>query len=174
MKLYFEPNQALWQPERYHYAAEQMMLTLFPGEKPEYPEFLSDKMEGEENAARFSACLEGDQVRISAQAVHGGSEGEGEEFFPAEELAQPMERVYHVTQHALKMAFYQAGTALLGSEPPWGALTGVRPVKLPTRAMKRGLTSEQAKEELEQEYRVSPVRAQLALDCAQASLAVDR
>ena len=38
MKLYFYADAALWQPERYHYAAEQMMLTLFPGEKPEYPD----------------------------------------------------------------------------------------------------------------------------------------
>ena len=174
MKLYFEPNESLWQPERYHYAAEQMMLTLFPGEKPEYPESLSDKMEGGENAVRFAVSRAEERVCITTQAAYGGSLAVGEECFPAQELEQPMERIYHVTQHALKMAFYKAGTTLLGHDPPWGALTGVRPVKLPTRAMKRGLSPQQAKEELEQEYRVSPVRAQLALDCAQASLAVDR
>ena len=38
MKLYFETSNFPWAPERYHYAAEQMMLTLFPGERPEYPE----------------------------------------------------------------------------------------------------------------------------------------
>ena len=32
----------------------------------------------------------------------------------------------------------------------------------------------EAREELEREYRVSPARAELAVDCAQASLAVDR
>ncbi|MBP3319950.1 MAG: coproporphyrinogen dehydrogenase HemZ, partial [Ruminiclostridium sp.] len=37
MKLFFHHNDN-WDPSRYHYAAEQMMLTLFPGEKPEYPE----------------------------------------------------------------------------------------------------------------------------------------
>ena len=36
------------------------------------------------------------------------------------ELDRPPEQVYHTLQHALKMAFYQAGTALLGGEPPWG------------------------------------------------------
>ena len=36
MKLYFDPSP-LWEPERYRYAAEQMMLTLFPGQRPEYP-----------------------------------------------------------------------------------------------------------------------------------------
>ena len=38
MKLYFETSNFPWSPERYHYAAEQMMLTLFPGQRPEYPE----------------------------------------------------------------------------------------------------------------------------------------
>ena len=38
MKLYFQQPNRPWQPERYRYAAEQMMLTLFPGERPEYPE----------------------------------------------------------------------------------------------------------------------------------------
>ena len=45
------------------------------------------------------------------------------------------------------MAFYQAGVELLGYEPPWGALTGVRPVKLPSRAMKRGASPEQARQD---------------------------
>ena len=30
MKLYFETSNFPWAPERYHYSAEQMMLTLFP------------------------------------------------------------------------------------------------------------------------------------------------
>ena len=172
MKLQFLPAPALWQPERYHYAAEQMMLTLFPGEKPEYPEEPFHMVEGEGNGAQFALGREGDTARLTARVFWQGQEGQGEDTFPAGELDAPPERVYHVVQHALKMAFYRAGTALLGKEPPWGALTGVRPVKLPTRSLEQGLSPRQAKEELEREYRVSPVRAQLALDCAQASLAV--
>lgn len=34
------------------------------------------------------------------------------------ELDRPPEQVYHTLQHALKMAFYQAGTALLGASHP--------------------------------------------------------
>ena len=74
-------------------------------------------------------------------------------------------------QHILKLAFYGAGTALLGYEPPWGALTGVRPVKLPTKAMLAGATPAQAEGELRDAYRVSPLRRALAMDCAKASLA---
>ena len=145
------------------------MLTLFPGERPEYPEELPHTLEGA--AARFALTVSGDTAVLTATVAWGGQTREGTASFPAAALDEAPERVYHAVQHALKLAFYRAGTAILGAEPPWGALTGVRPVKLPTRAMRRGLTPEQAQTELEREYRVSPVRAALAVDCARASLA---
>ena len=170
MKLFFHENQN-WDPSRYHYAAEQMMLTLFPGEKPEYPDAAPNMME-ENKAAAFSLSV-GEESTVTAQVTHSGKTAEGSFTFPAEGLNAAPEQVYHVLQHAIKMAFYAAGKDILGIQPPWGALTGVRPVKLPTRAMKQGNTPAQAKEELERHYDVTPVRAQLALDCAKASIAVD-
>ena len=173
MKLYFYPDAALWQPERYHYAAEQMMLTLFPGEKPEYPACPPHTLE-EGPFARFSLSLDGEEGVLRAAVQWNGTQAGGEERFSAAELTRPPEAIYHTLQHALKLAFYQAGTALLGQEPPWGALTGVRPVKLPTRSMAAGASPEQARKQLEEEYHVSPQRAQLAADCAKASLAAQR
>lgn len=170
MKLYLQPGTINWSPERYHYAAEQMMLTLFPGERPEYPEDGLHSLD-RDNAAVFSLAVEGADARLTAEVFRGGQSARGESGFPAADLDQAPEKVYHVVQHALKMAFYQAGCALLGQEPPWGALTGVRPVKLPTWAMLAGATAEEAIAQLEREYRVSPVRAALATDCAQATLA---
>ncbi len=169
MQLFFEPGP--WQGERYRYAAEQMMLTLFPGERPEYPPELPPVLE---NGALFALSREGDQAVLTARVARQGELREGRSVFPGGQLDAPPEQVYHAVQHALKLAFYQAGTALLGREPPWGALTGVRPVKLPTRAMRAGATAEEAARELEREYHVSPVRARLATDCALASLEADR
>ncbi len=175
MKLYFQPDPALWDPSRYHYAAEQMMLTLFPGERPEYPEGpLPRDMGGEENAAVFTLHRGKKLTNISALVFRPQGHYNGVTRFASEELDQPPEKVYHTVQHALKLAFYKAGTALLGYEPPWGALTGVRPVKLPTRSLLAGATPEQAQRELETEYRVSPARARLAVDCARASVAALR
>ena len=169
MKLYFETSNFPWSPERYHYAAEQMMLTLFPGERPEYPEGLPPKdMSREDNAAIFTLHRGAKLTNISALVFRPQGRYNGVKRFPSERLDQPPEAVYHTVQHGLKLAFYQAGTALLGVEPPWGALTGVRPVKLPTRAMLAGATPKQAQRELEKEYRVSPDRARLAVDCAPA------
>ena len=147
------------------------MLTLFPGERPEYPEGPPPKdMSLEDNAAVFTLHRGAKLTNISALVFRPQGRYNGVKRFPSERLDQPPKAVYHTVQHGLKLAFYQAGTALLGAEPPWGALTGVRPVKLPTRAMLAGATLKQAQRELEKEYRVSPDRARLAVDCARASV----
>jgi len=175
VKLYFETSNFPWSPERYHYAAEQMMLTIFPGERPEYPEGpLPRDLSGEDNAAVFTLHRGKKLTNISVLVFRPQGYYNGVSRFPSEELDRPPEEVYHTVQHALKLAFYKAGTALLGAEPPWGALTGVRPVKLPTRAILAGSTPNQARKELEKEYHVSPDRAKLAVDCAQASVAAQR
>ena len=173
MKLYFRQGSLPWQPERYHYAAEQMMLTLFPGERPEYPGEQPD-IHAEDSCVIFTLSPRTETALLSAHLGRQGKRETGHWELPLTALQDTPERVYHVVQHALKMAFYQAGTALLGFEPPWGALTGVRPVKLPTRCLLAGGTAEQARRELEEEYRVSPARARLALRCAQASVAVGK
>ncbi len=175
MKLYFETSNFPWSPERYHYAAEQMMLTLFPGERPEYPEGPPPEvLSGEGNAVIFTLRRGEKQASVSALVFRNQERFDGVRRFPSEELDRPPEEVYHTVQHALKLAFYKAGTALLGTQPPWGALTGVRPVKLPTRSMLAGSTPKQAQKELEKEYFVSPDRAKLAVDCARASVAAQR
>ena len=171
MKLYWTRGDYDWQPERYKYSVEQMMLTLFPGERPEYPE--EPPAQGED-WVRFAARPGKTWCTVTAQVGWKGRQALGRARFPREKLDEAPEKVYHTLQHGLKMAFYRAGVALLGQEPPWGALTGVRPVKLPTRTMLAGATADQARRELEREFRVSPVRAALAVDCARASLAVDR
>ncbi len=175
MKLYFETSNFPWSPERYHYAAEQMMLTLFPGERPEYPEGpLPSDLSGEQNAAVFTLHRGKKLTNISVLVFRPQGYYNGVRRFPSEELDRPPEEVYHTVQHALKLAFYKAGAALLGTQPPWGALTGVRPVKLPTRALLAGQTKKQAEAELRKGYFVSPDRAKLAVDCARASVEAQR
>ena len=175
MKLYFETSNFSWSPERYHYATEQMMLTLFPGEKPEYPEGPPPQdMSREDNAAVFTLHRGKKLTNVSALVFRPQGWHNGVSRFPSEKLDEAPEAVYHIVQHALKIAFYKAGTSLLGTAPPWGALTGVRPVKLPTRSLLAGASPKQAQRELEKEYFVSPARAALAVDCARASIEAQR
>ena len=173
MKIWFTEHNWPWHPEKYRYPTEQMLLTLFPGEKPEYPDTLPTSLAGERGVMitlSRGARLSNMSVLVKLEDRYRN----GVARFPSEKLDEPDEQVYHTVSHALKQAFYKAGTALLGYELPWGSLTGVRPVKLPTKAMLAGRTARQAQRELEKEYRVSPPRAALAVECAQAALDVSR
>ncbi|MEY8402222.1 coproporphyrinogen dehydrogenase HemZ [Oscillospiraceae bacterium 44-34] len=131
-------------------------------------------MKEEDNAAIFTLHRGKKLTNISVLVFRSQGWYNGVTRFPSEKLDESPEAVYHTVQHALKLAFYKAGSALLGHDLPWGALTGVRPVKLPTRAMLAGETPKQAQKELEKEFHVSPERARLAVDCARASVEAQR
>ena len=173
MRIWLREYNWPWQPERYRYPVEQMLLTLFPGEKPEYPDALPKSLVGERGI--LITLARGEKLTtVSVLVKLEGRFENGVVRFPSEKLDEPSEQVYHTVSHALKQAFYKAGTALLGHGLPWGSLTGVRPVKLPTKAMLAGKTAKQAQRELEKEYHVSPPRAALAVECAQAALGVQK
>ncbi len=162
MKLYLKGHG-------YQYAVEQMLLTLFPGQRPEYPH---RPPEAGEDSLHLSLSLGKRWATAHAALVW-----QGERYTALARVPTPapdagrVERD-RVLQRVIKHAFYRAGTRALGYEPPWGALTGVRPVKLPTRALTEGLTPRQADRMLWERYRVSAPRRELAMDCAKATLAV--
>ena len=164
MKLYLKGHD-------YKYAAEQMLLTLFPGERPSYP----DRPAGEgEDSLTLSLSLGGRWATARAVLTRDGRRwiAAARAPVPAPDAGR-VERD-RVLQRVVKNAFYRAGAQALGQEPPWGGLTGVRPVKLPTRALEQGATRRQADRLLRDLYRVSAPRRALALDCAQATLAAKR
>ena len=70
MKLYFSQPNFPWQPERFKYSAEQMMLMLFPGEHPEYPD--TAPSDQEENAACFTLFRGDSQADMTVQVWRGG------------------------------------------------------------------------------------------------------
>ena len=153
------------------YAVEQTLLTLFPRERPVYPE----EAPGGDN--ELELAFSRGPVWCTATAV---LRREGKVFTrrarvrTADLLEDDPVLATRLTRRTLQRAFYLAATDCLGTEPPWGMLSGVRPVKLPTRAMEAGATPAQAEAELRDRYRVSPDRRRLAMDCAKASLAVKR
>ena len=167
-----QPNWP-WNPERYRFPIEQMLLTLFPGEKPAYPDSPPESPTGERGVV-IALSRGGSLTTVSVLVVLEDRHQNGVARFPSEKLDERSEQVYHTVSHALKQAFYKAGTALLGHELPWGSLTGVRPVKLPIRSILSGKTARQAERELRKEYHVSPPRAALAVECAQAALNIQK
>ena len=166
MNLYFTGHQE-------KYAVEQTMLTLFPQERPVYPD-PAVTPPGGDNAlelqftSRPSWCTARAVLRREGK-VYTRMCRVKTAALPADDPVVAT----RLTRRTLQRAFYLAAIDCLGKEPPWGMLSGVRPVKLPTRAMEEGGTPRQA-EAMLKHYHVSPVRRQLAMDCAQASLAVKR
>ena len=149
----------------YKYAVEQMLLTLFPEERPAYDT-------REDN--RVTVSLSRGNTWLTAVAVlhWNGKLARHSCRARVTELTGDERSDNRVCQRIVKLAFYRAGIEVLGKEPPWGAMTGVRPVKIPTKALLAGATPDQAAGILKKTYRVSPLRSALAVDCAKASLAV--
>ncbi|CUQ01907.1 Oxygen-independent coproporphyrinogen-III oxidase 2 [Flavonifractor plautii] len=163
MKLYLHGHD-------YKYAAEQMLLTLFPAQRPEYP---AGPPAPGEDALVLSLHRGTVWATATAALSCGGREYRAARRCRTAELTDPLS-TDRALQRILKLAFYGAGTAARGSEPPWGALTGVRPVKIPTKAMLAGASPAQAERLLRDTYRVTEGRRRLAMDCAGASLAALR
>ena len=156
MELFLRDND-------YKYAVEQIMLMLFPEERPVYPEKPSGALMAEvsvRRGAKFACAMctvAGGGVVKSAQAR---VMLRGDDPIVLERL----------TQRAVKLAFYRAGTAYLGRKPVWGALSGIRPGKLMTDLLEQGMSDKRAVREFVRLYDASPERAALCLDTAHASL----
>lgn len=151
------------------YAVEQTLLTLFPQERPVYP----DTPPGGDNELELTFsrgttwCTARAVLRREGRTYTRQCRVRTAALDPKDPVVAT-----RLTRRTLQRAFYLAAVDCLGAEPPWGMLSGVRPVKLPTRAMEAGATPRQAERMLRDRYHVSPLRRQLAMDCAQASLAV--
>ncbi len=158
MKLYLNHH--------YKFAIEQMLFTLFPGEKPLHPD---TPPEPGENALISEILWENQVAHCTANLTWNAKSFD--EIIDVTVDASDDDLVRNrKLSFGLKQAFYAVSIQALGCAPAWGALTGVRPVKIPTRAIQQGKSPAIAQRELEEIYHVSPLRAKLALDCAQASL----
>jgi len=151
----------------YKYAVEQVMLTLFPAERPVYAEVAADD-------APYA------HVRLSHTGTHSTAVTvltyQGRQYQGSAETETP-DRANAILwdrelQKIIKLSFYRAGTAATGQVPPWGALTGIRPGKRATALLAAGATPEQVKLAFIREYEVSPERASLCLSTARAGLSV--
>ncbi len=139
----------------YKYAAEQILLTLFPQERPVYPAAPSA-------ADRAEIALEGQCVRC--RLWKDGVCYEASE--PVEDWETEIERV-RLEQRAVKMSFYRAALASGRARPAWGALTGVKPGKLMAQFLEAG----KSPADFAREFDVSPERTALCHETARATLA---
>ncbi|MGM9614187.1 MAG: coproporphyrinogen dehydrogenase HemZ [Oscillospiraceae bacterium] len=139
----------------YKYAAEQMLLTLYPDERPVYP--------AEEPSGDRAELILADGKAV-CRLVRGGA------LFEASAAVRPWsedtERVRQ-EQHALKMSFYRAALLAGRAKPAWGALTGVKPGKLMARYLTEGRTAA----DFARDFDVDPARAALCEQTTRHTLA---
>ena len=156
MRLYFSGHDC-------RYAAEQSLLMLFPGEKPEYPEGSPSGERCElrvSRGAKYTVCTA--LLLRSGAAFRGRAQAENPD--PADEYA-----LRGCENRIVKLAFYRAALASGLPKPEWGSLSGVRPAKLMDAYLREGLSPRAAKGRFMREYFVSGSRAQLCLDAALAA-----
>ena len=149
------------------YAVEQMLLTLYPDERPVYPDAPAD---GDgvwvslHRGRRFAVAV--CTLRRGAQSARGSAR------FALSRAAEPTDAV-RLEQRIVKLAFYRSALALGHEKPVWGSLTGVRPAKFFANLMERdGLTFAQAQRALVREHGVDAERAALCADAAAAAMKV--
>ena len=157
MKLYLYGHE-------YKYAVEQMLLTLYPTERPQYPE---GAPEGERMEIRLRRSAEG--AEASCELVLDTGHWKGRDFAPASSMTSPLEENSRC-QRLIKNAIYRAALASGHPRPAWGALTGVRPGKLLSPLLSAGMSEEEALERFTEEYDVSRSRARLCLDASRETL----
>lgn len=148
----------------YKYAVEQMLLTMFPQERPEYPE---GKPAGDRMEIRLSRG--GHYTTASCVLHRGGERFHGRAAVKNEALTTPLE-TDRKCQRLIKNAIYRAALASGREKPAWGALTGVRPGKLLAGLLSRGLSEQEALAHFTEEFDVSADRAALCLDASRETV----
>ena len=157
MRLYFTGHD-------YKYAAEQMLLTLFPEQRPEYPE-------GKPDSDRIELKLShGDKfTTASCRMVLGGKVYHGRAAVRRELLTSEL-LTDRYCQRLIKNAMYRAALASGVHRPAWGALTGVRPGKIFCSLLAAGLSEDEATRRFIDECDVTPERAALCRDTSRETV----
>ena len=162
MKLYLKGHD-------YKYAAEQIMMALFPDVKPEYSQ--EAPAESEDYAA---ITVSSGERFITASAIvkKDGTEVRGIARAGTECLTDKLQRDRQM-QRIVKLSFYRAALQLLPEAPAWGALTGIRPGTLMTRFLEQGLSDGAALRQMKRSYFLRDDKARLCLATAKHAMEVE-
>ncbi len=149
------------------YASEQIMMMLFPEDKPEWVEerpisgdFAEIEIwEDEHKITAKTSIFTDDICHIGEDSV----ENHKEELEKKRRLHQ-----------ALKVSFYKAALPILPKAPEWGAMTGIRPAKVAAKLINSGASLEETDKILKDTYFVQPKRRKLAIAAAEEGIRIQR
>ncbi len=126
-------------------------------------------------AMRFTFCTEDaprqeDYIRTSLAGETILAESSLSGVFRRSEAQLPQHADKRTAEHALCTLLYEHLTEATGITPPWGMMTGIRPVRMLTAAVEQGSTLEDAVQAMGQTYRVSEQKLALAKETARVQL----
>ncbi len=140
------------------YYAQMLCMIFFPGAK--FPE---DEVLTDDTVLADVTISESETDVHAVVAISRGEKSEkGEATLPVNGETDPEKQ----KRLAVGRAFMAAGERFTGFTPPWGILTGVRPAKVVTEMLSRGLTHDECIRQMMDEYLVSEVKARIACDVA--------
>ncbi len=154
----------------YQYAAEQIMMVLFPGEKPQY----GICGRNEDNCAVVRLSVGDTWVTATTRLNRDGKRALGASRAKTAQLDADAFSRDRLCQRIVKLSFFKAAVAITGENPPWGAMTGIRPARLVTQMLEAGKTEAEAMKAMREEFFVSKERAQLCLSTARASMKAEK
>lgn len=156
MKIYLENHD-------YLFAVEQTVMALLPEETIETVDISPDSEMNSSILISYLQVEESDEMESVAHCTIKISEKtyEGTCAFLNSDISDRGK-----IQFAIKESIFQT-VIKFQKAPPWGNLTGVRPVKLITKLMKQG--SDNLEEILRNKYHIEEKRVKLALDCGKVS-----
>ncbi|UOF88801.1 coproporphyrinogen dehydrogenase HemZ [Fodinisporobacter ferrooxydans] len=157
-----------------YYDEMERFLSLF---LPDAEIIFQDHSAGTGESEPFD-CIIQLQASQRVDAIHVQGELRiSEQVFQAQHAKAIPAHVEHAAwrkrgKQAVLHVLHQLLEKLTGEHQPWGILTGVRPLKLVHQMVEQGLPAERIRQQLLQEYLLSPERAELLLEIADIQLQV--
>ena len=152
----------------YRYAAEQILLTLFPDERPEYPQGAP-----EGDRAELYLFRGAERATAVCRLFQSGDEFRGKAAVKNIRLTDELSEAKYL-QRIIKLSFYRAALISGKQKPVWGALTGIRPGKLLSNLLEQGMSDKASLSKFMRDNDVTGERSKLCLYTAHAGLDCQR
>ncbi len=139
------------------YYIQTLCMIFFPGEK-----FGAAEQEKNDTPTLRLTVTESDgEMVASVEVTANGKQATAQKSYPLADTDRDK-----AAKLAAGAAVVAACGELMGYRPSWGMLTGVRPSKVATELLQRGISKTRVKKILTSEYFVIPKKAALATDVA--------
>lgn len=140
------------------YEMQALCFALFPGEKIEYEKTGSENCGGDFVYTRIKKHKNFVSALV-AVSRGGKTKREGERVKDGDFKKQ--------CEFALGRALFRAAEKITGVRPPWGILTGIRPVKIVRSRLEEGKTEKEIEEEFKTQFYTSGEKINLCLKTAE-------